>query len=204
LNDVDGDGVDDLAIGAPFWIEPGGWDGGRVCVYSGATGSLVWYQPSQGSQCRLGGSIARVGDVDGDGADDFAAKAPNLDTLANLYAGAAYVFSGKTGAILYTWIGDEDQLHLGECTSGIGDADADGVPDIIVGASADSYSSRSRGAAFLYSGKTGTLLQEWRGSIDSSEFGGALAPVGDLNGDGFDDALVAAPEATVAVSPPSR
>jgi len=89
LNDVDGDGIPDLAIAAPFWVEPGGWDGGRVCVYSGATGSLVWYQPSPGPQCALGASIADCGDIDGDGADDFVAGASNFDTLAHIYAGAA-------------------------------------------------------------------------------------------------------------------
>jgi hypothetical protein len=188
LNDIDGDGVPDLAIGAPWWFEPGGWDGGRVCVYSGATGSLVWYQPAQGPQCAFGGSIANVGDIDGDSVDDFVAGAPNFDTLAHIYAGAAYVFSGKTGAILYTWIGDEDSLSLGVSTSFVGDADADGLPDILVGASA--LADKGRGAAFLYSGTTGALLQEWRGTIDQAQFGGALAPMGDLNGDGCADLAI--------------
>lgn len=199
LNDVDSDGVPDLAIGAPWWFEPGGWDGGRVCVYSGATGALVWYQPSQGPRCDLGGSIANVGDIDGDGVDEVAAGAPVFDTLAHIYAGAAYVLSGKTGAILYTWIGDEDQLSLGVSTNFVGDADGDGVPDIVVGASADSFADRSRGAAYLYSGSTGSLLQMWRGTIDNSKFGYGLAPMGDLNGDGCSDLAIGSVQALTDV-----
>jgi hypothetical protein len=190
LNDVDGDGVPDLAIGAFGWFEPGGWDGGRVCVYSGATGSLVWYQPSQGRQCGLGASIAKLGDIDGDGVDDFVAGAPNFDTAAHIYAGAAYVFSGKTGAILFTWIGDEDSLGLGVSTSFVGDADGDGVPDVAVGGLTDWIVHRDRGAVFLYSGKTGLLLQEWRGTVDHGRFGYGLAAMGDLNGDGCADLAI--------------
>jgi FG-GAP repeat protein/VCBS repeat protein len=190
LGDVDGDGVPDLAIGAPWWFEPGGWDGGRVCVYSGATGSLVWYQPSQGSQCMLGYSIANVGDVDGDGVDDFAAGAPNLDTGAHIYAGAAYVFSGKTGSILYTWIGDEDLLGLGATVGFVGDADGDGTSDVAVTAGLGGMSGKNRGRVYLYSGKDGTLLQSWTGTIDSASFGRGLAPMGDLNGDGCADLAI--------------
>jgi hypothetical protein len=190
LGDVDGDGVPDLAIGAPWWFEPGGWDGGRVCVYSGATGSLVWYQPSQGKQCVLGASIANVGDVDGDGVDDFVAGAPNLDTGAHIYAGAAYVFSGKAGTILYTWIGDEDFLGLGNSSSSLGDADGDGVPDVVVGAGLGGVNGKNRGRVYLYSGKDGSLLQTWTGTIDSAVFGRGLAPMGDLNGDGCADLAI--------------
>jgi hypothetical protein len=199
LNDVDGDGVPDLAIGAPWWFEPGGWDGGRVCVYSGATGSLVWYQPAQGSQCMLGYSIAPVGDLDGDGVDDFAAGAPSFDTLPHIYAGAAYVFSGKTGAILYTWIGDEDLLGLGASTSIVGDVDADGIPDIAVAAGLGGMSGKNRGRVYLYSGKDGSLLQTWTGTIDNAAFGRGLAPMGDLNGDGCADLAIGSWQASTDV-----
>jgi hypothetical protein len=189
LNDVDGDGVPDLAVGAPWWFEPGGYDGGRVCVYSGATGALVWYQPSQGRQCALGVSIASVGDIDGDGADDFVAGAPNLDG-SYVFQGAAYVFSGRSGAILHTWIGDEHFLNLGVSVAAAGDADGDGTPDVVVGANTDSINHRDRGAAYLYSGKTGVLLQKWSGTVDNGRFGHGLASLGDLDGDACADLAI--------------
>jgi VCBS repeat protein/FG-GAP repeat protein len=193
LNDVDGDGVPDLAIGAPWSTEAGGARG-RVCVYSGATGALVWFQPSQGYLAQLGYSMARVGDVDGDGADDFVAGAPYLNNSPQVNVGAAYLFSGRTGTVLYTWFGNEDNLKLGIASGFAGDANGDGIPDVAVAAKL--YSGNDRGRVYLYSGKDGSLLQTWTGTIDAAQFGNGLASMGDLNGDGCADLAIGSLAAT--------
>src|SRR5262245_3243685 len=77
--DVNNDGVDDIAVGPPF-DNSTLIDSGRVRVYSGATGNLLWSRGGENSGDELGYSIAAIGDANGDGFDDLVAGAPFNDT----------------------------------------------------------------------------------------------------------------------------
>src|SRR5262245_50647366 len=93
---------------------------------------------------RFGTSVAIVGDVDGDGFDDFVVGAP-------AGSGFARVFSGRDRALLFQWNGDPGD-SLGASVSGPGDLDQDGYADVLVGATGNGT------RAIAYSGRDGTVL----------------------------------------------
>ncbi len=96
IDDVDGDGHADLALGA--WVnDAGASNGGKVFVYSGASGALLKTMTATVDDRRLGIEVRPVGDHDGDG---------RLDLLVGAYgggnpgppAGRAYILSGHLPA----------------------------------------------------------------------------------------------------------
>ncbi len=140
VGDIDGDGFCDVAVGAP-WEDPGSSpdDAGRVYVFSGATGSLVWelVSPNEEADGFFGLSVAGAGDVDADGGPDVIVGARDEDPGSSpSNAGRAYVFSGMTGAVLYELTSPNEEVggYFGWALSSIGDADGDRRPEILVGA----------------------------------------------------------------------
>lgn len=137
---------------------------------------------------RAGGAfgwIARnIGDVDGDGAADVTTSAPNLNVDGE-FAGKVYVYSGRTGAELWSRAGQPgDRLGLG--IEAAGDTNADGVPDVVAGAPGG-------GRAYVYSGRDGTVLLTLKAKQEGELFGRKVADVGDVDRDGYADVLVGAP-----------
>ena len=91
--DFDGDGVNDLALGAPgFWTMPGSY--GSVEVYSGATLQLLARMTSPVATNAFGWSVAFVGDLTGDGRDELAVGAPAETANGVSHGGAVYLYSG--------------------------------------------------------------------------------------------------------------
>src|SRR5688572_32965095 len=71
-------------------------------------------------------AIDFVGDVDGDGTDDFATGDPNAENGAGLVR----LYSGATRRVLHEWTAFSWSWHLGSAVSAIGDVDLDGTPDV--------------------------------------------------------------------------
>jgi hypothetical protein len=200
LGDVDGDGVGDLVVGAP------GAD--RVYIVSGASRGVLRTIPDpNGTGHRFGFAVATAGDVNGDGIDDVAVGAPGPSPAPlplpcvlppcptpDPSFGRAFVFSGKTGALIHTVVPAEDFAGFGISIAGPGDVNADGVPDLAVGMVPFGASS-SIGRVYAFSGATNALL--WMvaepGGKQLPSFGLRLGSIGDLNGDGRRDLLVSAP-----------
>ena len=136
---------------------------------------------------RLGQSVASLGDIDGDGVGDYAYGTPQASSA--LGTGRVSLVSGATHAVLATVEG-LGFFQLGASMDGVGDADLDGVPDLIVGAPA----TPSHGWATLVSGALLTETLSWQGSSWGDEFGYAVAGVGDVNFDGGMDFAVGAPQ----------
>ncbi len=186
VGDVDGDGYPDIAVGAPH-ADVAGTHAGRAYVFSGADGSML-HTLDGAAWDQLGASVAGAGDVDGDGLADVLIGAPFADDPA-FNAGAAFVLSGRDGAVIRVFRGAQAGDRLGSIVAAAGDVDGDGTPDLLLGIPADDGAAIDAGAVEVRSGSDGALLLVWRGT-KSGEFLQAGAGVGDVDGDGYDDVLV--------------
>ncbi len=193
IGDLNGDGYDDLLLGRPG-ADPGGrTNAGSCSVHSGLDGALLLQIDGLEAGARFGSSAAPAGDVDGDGVPDLLVGAPTASPNGLAGAGSAFVHSGATGAPLWRFDGAATQDRLGNAVAGAGDVDADGTPDLVVAAWwADPGGASLAGSAFVYSGSTGQQLHRFDGSALGDTLGGAVAGVGDLDGDGHDDVAVGA------------
>lgn len=187
--DVDADGVPDVLVGAPLDES----QAGAGYVFSGRDGHLlhrfVGTQPGRG----YGRAAASAGDIDGDGHDDVMFGAPMTDVGTIIRAGSAFVYSGRDGTLLLQFDGSGAEDLLGSSLASVSDVNADGIPDLAVGAAGASLSNRSRtGYAHIYSGRDGSLVRRHEGTDADDAFGCAVDGVGDWNGDGVPDYAIGA------------
>ncbi len=186
--DVDGDGVADLAVGAP---NANGFRG-RVVVISGASGATLLQAVGDSAGDRFGWSLAGVGDMDGDGLPDLAVGAFD-DSQPQIGSGSVRVLSLATGATLLETGGLQAHDHLGSSLAAPGDADLDGVPDLVAGGELIDGAYEDSGGVTLRSGASGAELWLAVGQSAFEAFGHALAAVGDVDGDGVTDVLAGVP-----------
>lgn len=194
VGDIDLDGHDDFAVGAPA-DSAAGTRAGRVYVISGRTGRTVFDLLGEGPGDLFGHSIAHAGDIDRDGVTDFIVGAPeNGDPVPNYGPGYAKVYSGRTGTVLHRFGGRSLMFEQGHAVAGVGDVNGDGYLDVAVAAPLDDATFNRVGAARVYSGRDGSVLHVFRGEPTSDHFGASVAGVGDVDGDGRPDIGVGAPE----------
>jgi len=125
LGDLDGDGVSDLAAGT----FNDGTEPGYVLVLSGRTGAVLHRVGSDIERISFP-TLGRTGDVDGDGVPDFAVGVAHDFHLPR--PGRVHVFSGKSGAKLWTLEGTRPYEHHCMRVSGVGDLDGDGKEELAV------------------------------------------------------------------------
>lgn len=217
IEDVDGDGVDDIAVGNKSLED-------NVRVISGASQAPL-HLLKGGWDDEFGRSIASLGDIDGDGRGDLAVGAQ----------GRATAFSGASGSVLYTFlspgpqdvggggdatgdgvndmlVGGDDTLRLYDGATGalvrthtaglgpcsnfgnsptfLGDVNADGFDDYAAGAPGELSCGASTGV-FVFDGASG--IQLWSDlASPEDELGWALEAYDDVDGDGAPELLVSA------------
>jgi hypothetical protein len=206
--DVNNDGYPDVIVGA-YNEDTDSTDAGRAYVFSGATGRRLYMlvSPHEEALGWFGFSVSLVGDVDMDGHEDMAVGAPYEDA-DSVDAGRAYVFSGATGGILYTFssLDAESSGHFGGAVCGAGDVNDNGYTDVIVGASLrypDPAVGGGEDRAYVFEGQTGNLLYTLvsPNEAEGGWFGCEVSGAGDVNDDGYDDVIVGAPKENPPPSP---
>jgi hypothetical protein len=171
LGDVDGDGYDDVAGGAPF----AQGDKGEVQVLGGPDGHVIHDLVGPGSPPQFGRHVAALGDVDHDGVIDFGVTQQGAGFAKVL------VYSGATAGLIT--VASEAQIETGtntSCIASAGDFDGDGTPDIAWWLNPHTLGN---GEVTIHSGATGAELKSWPQSLSASE-DLATVSAGDVNGDG--------------------
>ena len=245
--DINGDGYDDIIVGARLGDDGGTHAGEAYVVFGSAEGfgadvsgrqviDLTSITPAQGfliqgdvASDQAGASVASAGDVNGDGFDDLIVGARLADD-AGTNAGEAYVLFGRAAGFgttssarqvmdLSNFSADDgfiiqgdsagDQLGMG--VSSAGDFNGDGFDDILVGARLGDDGGTDAGEAYVIFGTEdgfgvdvsgrqiidlSTLTAEVgfriQGDSAADQLGHGVSSAGDVNGDGFDDLIVAA------------
>ena len=191
--DVNGDGYDDVIIGAP--------SAGRAWVYygsaSGVTSSSPWITNGQ-SGASYGNSVAYAGDVNNDGFDDVIVGAPFHDD-SSTDNGRAFVYYGSAGSMDTTADFAVSSAKLGVqfgwSVSGAGDVNGDGYDDLIIGSRNYDSPDPGEGRAFIYHGSATVPVYDAGpdGDEPGAEYGYSVAGAGDVNGDGYADVVIGAP-----------
>lgn len=202
VGDVNGDGYDDLLVGAPLF-DAGGTNDGRAFLYFGGAGAFdLVADASLGlaqSSAFFGVSVAGAGDVNGDGYADLLVGSSGFDGAAT-NTGAALLYFGGAGAFNTTIDANLQSanggVRFGSALAGVGDVNGDGFADIVIGSPFYANGQANEGAAFLYFGGGGAFNNAVDAHFEvnqiDAQFGSAVSAAGDINGDGFSDVVIGA------------
>jgi hypothetical protein len=219
--DVNGDGIDDLIVGALDWNESDvGLEYGAVFLFLGggealATGDLSQADTrivSEQSGARLGTAVGSAGDVNGDGYGDVIVGAGGWDG-GQANEGAAFIYLGGPAGIPSGGLADADTVLQGDRVNarlgtsvGHADVNGDGYDDVITGGRLfqSDVNSTEEGIALIFLGGSAGIPDagaasahaSFEGNRAGAHLGEALAGVGDVNDDGYEDVLIGAPRWT--------
>jgi hypothetical protein len=191
--DVNGDGYDDIIVGAQAYDR----STGRAYLYAGGptglSASPAAIITGEGPSDSFGQSVGSAGDVNGDGYDDIIVGAHSFDNGT----GRIYVYAGSgsgleaTPSFVATGGGRGDRFGFSVGTAG--DVNGDGFGDVIVGA----YGvGEGKGSVYVYAGGPEGLNTQAAfietGEAAGNWFGHSVGTAGDLDNDGYDEIVVGA------------
>lgn len=217
--DFNGDGVEDLAVGAYSHSSVANSAGAIYFISSDTAGGAVdsvatssWFGANPND--RLGSAMANMGDIDGDGADELLVASLTIDGTGANQGGAYIIYGDSTGSnstgedittLPDVFPGGTNNAQLGSMVAS-GDLTADGISEIIIsGTSLNSNKGRVmaiEGAANS-SGGWGSLTftgDSWTsimGANSSSKLGATIEVADDIDGDGYNELLIYSQEGRV-------
>jgi len=215
IGDLDGDGIQDIVVGAEGKDEGGTNRGALFINFMYKNGTLKSYVkinssttngPNLANSDNYGGAVANLGDLDGDGIQDIAVGAALDDGNGESNRGAVHIhFLNVSGSVNRTVeINDttpngpvlENTDRYGSSVVNLGDLDLDGAQDIAVGA----IGNNNTGAvhiSFLYTNGSIKSTVEINATtpngpslLDGDIYGRSITNLGDLDGDGIQDIAV--------------
>jgi hypothetical protein len=191
--DVNGDGYDDVIVGAYHHAN----FRGRAYVYTGGRDGLAepprFVLAGEGPEDYFGRSVATAGDTNGDGYDDVIVGAQAYDGST----GRVYLYTGGPGGLSTSpdlvVSGEGPSSSFGQSVGTAGDMDGDGYADVIVGAHGYDHGT---GRIYVYVGHGSGLkadpISVATGQGRGDRFGFAVGTAGDVNGDGYSDVIIGA------------
>ncbi|MBP6573216.1 MAG: FG-GAP repeat protein [Flavobacteriales bacterium] len=204
--DLNGDGYSDVVIGA-WQTTLGQANEGAAYIYYGtvngigAAASIVLQSDQIGAQ--FGCSVSTAGDVNNDGFSDLivgartweSSAAENNEGGAFVYHGSATGISAVPAVILQP---NHVSDNFGSNVACAGDINNDGYSDLMVGAYLADYGSGQEGVVFIYLGTAGGVnpvaVHRLERNVGFAHFGRSIAGCGDVNGDGYSDVIIGAPD----------
>ena len=194
--DFNGDGLGDVVIGAPYHDEDSEDDGRAYIIFGDASGEVdlssadaIFTGPSGNDFA--GYSVAGLGDFTGDGLDDVA--------IGAIQAGVYIIAGGSSGDL----VPSESYARLAGgnyAVGGAGDLDDDGLADLIASNPYDDTNGVNTGIVYLVLGGVtgnpslgGASDARLYGTEENGQFGWVTDGLGDIDGDGFSDAIIGAP-----------
>jgi len=198
--DVNGDGYSDVIVGD--WRDEIGPEisEGSAFIFHGSPAGVntVPVTIIQGNQAgaKMGRSVSTAGDVNGDGYADVIIGAIGFSN-GQLNEGAAFVHlgsaSGVSSSAYIRYEGNGINFGMGESVNTAGDVNGDGYSDMIVG-----VPSQTGGRARIYLGGTSNVSTTPSftriSGLAGAHLGWSVANAGDVNGDGYTDAIFGAPD----------
>ena len=200
--DVDGDGYDDLVIGADRWIDPLTNQGAAFVYAGGPSGpdtTPLWTGLGDVAQSYYGHRVSGGGDIDGDGYGDLVVGAYGFEIPGRVHV----LYGGPFGPDPFTedlLVGPPDTgngyySQLGLAMDAGGDLDGDGHADVLAGDRDEP--GQTGGAAYAYPGTPdgvdfGSLWRTYS-TPTNYHWATAISHLGDVDGDGFGDLSVQDP-----------
>ena len=200
--DVNGDGYNDVIVGAQSFTNGQSSEGAFYIYHGTATGinsTPATVVESNQAVSYLGRSVSCAGDVNGDGYSDVVVGAFSY-TNGQSSEGAAFVYHGSASGISTTAAvmleSNQASSKMGHTVASAGDVNGDGYSDVIVGAYNYTNGQTNEGAAYIHhgsaSGISSTPTKIIESNIANTWLGYAVAGAGDINGDGYSDVILGA------------